>query len=135
MKRGNMVKSAKRKLPPSRTRYEQSHPVVSFRVPRDIYDELQRVKEEGDRSFTDILKQGMGKAEHDSRKAAKIRQESLAEGYRKGYSEAELKYKVTYHCSMCGQTMEVTHENEKRAITEFMAQAGWQHSECRRRIR
>ena len=128
-----MVKSAKRKLPPSRTRYEQSHPVVSFRVPRDIYDELQRIKEEGDRSFTDILKLGMGKAERDNKEVAKIRKQARHEGYQKGYGEAELKYKVTYPCSMCGQMMVVTHENEKKAIEGYMAQAGWQHSEfCRR---
>ena len=128
-----MVKSARRKSPPSRIKYEQAHPIVSCRVPRDIYDKLQTIKGAGGKSFTDFLKLGMDLAERDNKEAAKIRKQGRDEGYHKGFADAELRYKVTYPCSVCGQTMVVTDENEKKAIEGYMAQAGWQHSECRRR--
>jgi len=56
-----MVKSAKRKAPPSRIKYEQGHPVVSFRVPKEVYNELQQIKEAGEKSLTDILMLGFSR--------------------------------------------------------------------------
>jgi hypothetical protein len=49
----------KAKKTPSRIKYEQSHPTVSFRVSREFYDRLQAVKEAEGRSYTDALKVGV----------------------------------------------------------------------------
>ena len=125
-----MVKSAKRKAPPSRIKYEQSHPVVSFRVPKHIYDELQRVKEGGGNSFTDILKLGLGMTEVRLKKLEEARKQGWDEGYKKGFADARLRYRAIYHCSVCGQMIEVTIKEEKEAIREYMQEQGWAHTEC-----
>ena len=38
----------KKHTPPSRQRYEADNPVVSVRVPKDLYDALARFKKTGD---------------------------------------------------------------------------------------
>ena len=51
-----MAKKNNRKKSPSKIRYEQNNPTVSFRVSREPYDRLQA---EG-KSYVDILKTGLG---------------------------------------------------------------------------
>ena len=54
--------SGKRRLiPPSRRRYEASHPTVSFRVDLDLYAELKALKQTSNLSVADILKVALGK--------------------------------------------------------------------------
>lgn len=127
-----MPKSAKRKAP-SRVRYEQSNPTVSCRVTRDIYHRLQAAKQAEGKSFTDILKIGLGMLEPQIRRENEIRKKGHAEGYAKGYAEAEHLYKVTYFCSVCRKTITVTSEKEKEAITNYMQEHGWGHKECHER--
>ena len=119
-----------KKQPPSRIKYEQSHPTVSCRVSIEIYDRLVEAKELEGKSFADILKLGLEKAEKRANKLIKARMQSWSEGHKKGFEEAALKYKVTYHCCKCGQIMEVQHSNEKEAIDELMRKAGWAHQQC-----
>ncbi len=49
-----MAKTVERKAP-SRARYEQAHPTVSDRVPKEIYDRPQAIKRTEGRSFADFL--------------------------------------------------------------------------------
>ena len=124
-----MAKVSKRKAP-SRERYEQSHPTVSCRVPKDVYDRLTRAKQADRKSFTDILKVGLGLVELEVKKRAEAKKNGYDEGYKKGYADATILYKVTYHCSKCGQIMEVRHATEKQAIDEYMKEKGWSHGTC-----
>ena len=48
----------RRSTPPSRRRYEASHPTVSFRVDLDLYAELKALKEKANLSVADVLKVG-----------------------------------------------------------------------------
>ena len=50
----------RRPLPPSRERYERSHPTVSLRVDLDLYAQL---KEKANLSVADVLKVGLQKGE------------------------------------------------------------------------
>ena len=50
-----------RSKPPSRIRYENSHPTVSFRIDRELYDELKDLKSKSGLSVADILRVGMEK--------------------------------------------------------------------------
>jgi len=49
--------------PPSRRRYETSHPTVSFRVDQDLYARLKKLKEKANLSVADVLKVGLEKSE------------------------------------------------------------------------
>ena len=61
----NMVnRSGKRRpLPPSRERYQRSHPTVSLRVDQDLYDRLKELKGKANLSVADVLKVGLEKSE------------------------------------------------------------------------
>ncbi len=50
----------KRRVPPSRTRYEQQNHTVSIRVSKEMYDRLKALKEQGDKSLGDILREALG---------------------------------------------------------------------------
>ena len=52
-----------RSTPPSRRRYEASHPTVSFRVDRTLYLELKRLKEQANLTVADVLKVGLERCE------------------------------------------------------------------------
>jgi len=115
-----------KRKPPSRIKYEQSHPVVSCRVPKVIYDRLQDVKQRDGRSFMDILKIGLRIRESKAKKEV----EAYSEGYKEGYREAEREFKVTYACSVCGKTIALNSKGEKQAASEYMEEHGWGHKEC-----
>lgn len=119
-----------KKKPPSRIRYEQSHPTVSCRVSKEIYDRLQAIKKTEKKSFADILKIGLGIIT-EAKKEKTARQKSYRLGFSKGYAEAEREYKVTYACSVCGRRMTVHWEREKAAIAKYMTESGWAHKDCR----
>ena len=109
-----MLRKVKRQLPPSRIRYEEGNPTVSCRVSKDIYDRLVAAKEVEGKSFADILKIGLGKQEVQAKKVKVARQQARDEGYKKGYADAALRYKVIYHCTKCGLPMEVAVSSNTR---------------------
>ena len=53
----------RRPLPPSRERYERSHPTVSLRVDIDLYAQLKALKKKANLSVADVLKVGLEKSE------------------------------------------------------------------------
>ena len=53
----------RRSTPPSRRRYEASHPTVSFRVDLDLYARLKELKGKANLSVADVLKIGLEKGE------------------------------------------------------------------------
>lgn len=127
-----MAKTAKNKAP-SRVRYEQTHPTVSCRVSREVYSVLQKVKVAEGKSFADILKVGLDIIEAKTREEGEIRKKSYTEGYQKGYSNAECKYKITYPCSVCGEAIELSSREAKQAVSEYMQEHGWGHRACHER--
>ena len=126
MKRG---KNNKKKLP-SREKYEKAHPVFSARVPRKIYDRIQEVKKKEHLSNTDILMLALDPIEIKVRAEEEVRQSAYDEGWEKGIGEAEELYSVSYPCSVCGKTIVVTTEDEKKAIRTYMREHGWGHADC-----
>ena len=124
-----MVKVTRRKAP-SRVRYEQSHPTISCRVPLEIYQKLQAVKKAEDRSFTDILRIGLGQLEVKVSQEKEARQQGYKKGYNDGYKRAAALYMVSYPCKKCGKMIAVTDNNEKEAIKTYMLEHKWSHSEC-----
>ncbi|MDP3061807.1 MAG: hypothetical protein Q8O40_01145 [Chloroflexota bacterium] len=117
--------SAQRK-PPSRERYEESHPTVSCRVPRDVYERMEELRNSEDMSFADILKVGLGKLEPKAQQTAKARKI----GYGEGYDDAASRFRVTYPCNVCGKPIAVQSDEAKQLIASFMNREGWGHGAC-----
>ena len=101
----------------SRIKYEQNHPVVSFRISKELYDSLQAAKEKEGLSYTDILKIGLGLTKLTIDKKEVIEQKAFDKGWEKGNDDAMNVYPIYYPCSKCGKEIIVTSAEEKDAIT------------------
>lgn len=123
--RGASPGSTRRK-PPSRVRYEAQNPTVSCRVPKDVYERMEELRNSEDMSFADILKVGLGKLEPKAQQSAKARKI----GYEEGYDEARRRYCVTYACDVCGKPIAVQSDEEKQIIANCMRREGWGHGAC-----
>jgi Fe2+ or Zn2+ uptake regulation protein len=73
---------------------------------------------------------GLGIVEVGVKKQTEARKKGYVEGYKKGYGDATILYKVIYHCSKCGQIIEIQNPNTKQAIDEYMREKGWGHQTC-----
>ncbi|MDO8671920.1 MAG: hypothetical protein Q7O66_10890 [Dehalococcoidia bacterium] len=129
------MKKPRRKGPPSRLRYEKKKPTISCRVPKEIYDRLTAAKKSEKSSFADILKIGLGTIEIQRQDEAAVRKTAYADGFKNGYAKAERLYKVTYPCSVCGQTIELSSDGERQAASAYMRERQWRHGECANRGR
>jgi hypothetical protein len=117
---------------PSRLKYEENHPTVSFRISKALHDRLDLVKKAEGKSTTDVLKVGLGLLEVKVANENEARRQGLKRGYAQGYQEAASRYKVTFPCRVCRKTMEVTEPKEKEAIKGYMLEHGWEHAQCNR---
>jgi uncharacterized protein (DUF4415 family) len=124
-----MAKDKKKKTP-SRLRYEQNHPTVSYRVSKDLYDSLQAVMKAEGKSVTDVLRAGVNLLEVKVRREKEIREEAYLAGRLKGFDDAQRKYSVSYTCSTCGELIVVDSKEEKDFIKTKMSESGWGHSNC-----
>ena len=103
---------------PSRRKYEEANPVLSFRVPRKIYEELRMVKESTGDSRTKVLMAGLGLYKVKIKTEKEIWQKAYDQGVGKGHEEIWDLLAVNYHCSICGKEITVDTEEEKKAIAE-----------------
>lgn len=132
---GRVKQGTRTRKPPSRARYEESHPTVSGRVPREIYERLQSARNKEGMSFADILKVGLGALEVKQAKEDEVRRAGYQDGYKKGRVEAERHFKVTYRCNVCGKSVTIDTPDEKETIRRYMQDQGWGHGECHERRR
>lgn len=115
--------AADRHVPPSRLRYESSHPTVSARVSKRLFREIKALKERSGKSVADVLREALATQ-------APSAKEAFDRGFKRGSRETERRFRVDYRCSQCGGTITVTTAEEKRAAAEAMRERGWAHSTC-----
>ena len=109
-----------KRVPPSRRKYEEDHPVVSVRIPKEMSEELQLLKSASGMSVAEVLRVGLDKA-----------MPALEEAFNRGCDDAEGRFKVIYLCSGCGeQTLSIGTREQKEAAAELMYQDGWYCPEC-----
>ena len=120
-----MAKKTTKALTPSRVRYEQSHPVISVRVDRELCDRLKDLEPVSGKSVADVLREALGQQEASANDAYMI-------GYDDGIEWADAEYRVDYRCSVCGGTMTTDTAEEKAAAAKYMREDRWHHGECRR---
>ena len=115
--------------PPSRLRYEQSHPTVSCRVSPKIYDLLSKARQVEGWSFASTLEAGLGILRAETQTHKQIRDQA----YQRGFREAETEFKVLYGCSICGKPIPIQEQNAKQAAAQYMQEHKWAHNECHKR--
>jgi len=106
----------KRSTLPSRKKYEEANPVVSFKVSKELYDRLQVAKEKESMSYTDILKVGLGLIEVKMRAEEEVREEGKIDGY----DLAEYVYKFSFPCSVCGKPVVLDTEEKKEPLVPML---------------
>jgi len=126
--RSGIHRKGKKPVPPSRLRYEETHPTVTVRVSEEMREKLTELKEVHDLSLGDVLRHGLETAKPDLDKAYT---QGLTEGYEDGYGEAKDEYEVIYWCSGCRRRhLSINTVEEKEAAAQLMYDAGWESSAC-----
>ncbi len=125
--RANYMVKANHK-PPSRIRYEQSHPNVTCRLSKDEYDLLkQRLEDLGGVSFADFVKDSLGLLQLKMPDIEEIKETAWGEGY----DQAEKDCQIWYFCAVCRKRMDIDpNSNSHKAIIGYMKEHGWRHASC-----
>ena len=122
-----MVKA--RHKPPSRIRYEQAHPVIAIRVNAELYHKLKELKEIGDKSFADLLKEALGIQKKTVGRA-------YSRGHERGHAEglAEKQVISLGNCSRCKKPLrwDLSLKEDIELLTEAINQAHYIHSDCKK---
>ncbi len=105
--------------PPAKVKYDKTHPIISIRLTPDLKQKLGNLKMMSDKSVADVLKEAVG-----------LQTPSTKNACTKGYLMAQIKYTVTYKCSICGELMEITTAEEKKHVAQYMKEHGWGHGKC-----
>ena len=116
--------------PPSRIRYEKSHPTMSCRLDKDTHDLLQqRLEDLGGVSFADFVKDSLGLLQLKMPDVEEIKETAWSEGY----DEAEKEYQIWYYCAVCGKRIDIApNGNDHKAMIGYMKEHGWGHPSCHR---
>lgn len=108
-----MVRKKKHK-PPSRLRYEQSHPVVSFRIRQDLHDRFKTLLKKRNQTASEFFGECVDK------------QENI-------FSLGRL---VTIPCAICGEPMDLNIDvNPTIKETLKKAFSKWCHASCDKKKR
>jgi hypothetical protein len=117
-------------VPPSKERYYQAHPVISFRASREDYEALKKVLETSGKSIGQFFREALGTAQRDTRIAYKKGREI---GRKKGFRKAKNLYRVHTFCPICGEQIPVRGEEltEKAGETIWNSVPMWCHRKCK----
>ena len=116
--------------PPSRLRYENNHPTISFRVERSLYDKLKSLLAEKNQSISDFFKIALGEQQENYENAHNNGyDEGYSIGYNEGYNEEHVRFSLT--CKKCGKPMIFDKKNIPE-IEQVLTNAfqNWYHTSC-----
>ncbi len=114
------LEGKKKRMSPSREKYEKENPTVSARLPKETRDKLRGVLAKQGISLTDALKVLAGELE--------IKIGPIDEARKAGYEDAKNRYMVPYSCNGCGKPILITSPKAKEAAGKYMAEHGWAHA-------
>ncbi len=109
----------KRKIPPSKIRYDKENPIISIRLSKSLKEALDDVRE--DKSYAMFIKELLQK---------EIDLKVHASGYRKGFDEAIKRFRISYPCCVCEKEIHLLpDEADTKAAIELL-EGTWGHDEC-----
>jgi hypothetical protein len=107
-----MVKTKNK--PPSRVRYEESHPVIAVRVDEDTDAALRDLSKKTGKSLGALIKENLEVQKRDEGKA---------------YESAKSEYQILIPCAKCGKPMVLSPGSKMHQAT-IKSLAGWSHAKC-----
>lgn len=116
---------------PSQIRYEQSHPTMSFRLPKELYDQLKEHLATRGASFADFVRESLGAQQLKMPDMEEIKEKAWNEGY----DQAEEDYEIFFYCSVCNKRVAVLSGSKcHQEIMRYLREAGWGHATCIKRL-
>ena len=117
--------------PPSRVRYEKSHPAISCRLNKETYDLLkQQLEELGGISVADFVKDALGRLQLKMPKpedTERVREKAT----REGYSQAMREWQIWYYCNVCKKKVTVKPNSvDHKRIIGLAKENYWSHDSC-----
>ena len=119
-----MVKGSHK--PPSRIRYEQTHPTLSCRLDKQTHDLLQKRLKDVRLSFAQFVKSQLGILELKMPDIEKINIEAFQEGYTEGINECQIQIK----CPKCRKPMTVIPNSQMHQAIRDHLEGLWSHKNC-----
>jgi len=118
--------------PPSRIRYEKSHPTASCRLNKETYDLLkQRLAELGNASFADFVKDALGKLQFKISKSEEDAEREKEEAKKEGYRLATKEWQICYPCSVCKKKVALEPNSiDHHRIIDIAKEKHWAHESC-----
>ena len=104
-----MVKGAH--VPPSKRRYDEKHPVVSFRVSRKNYDLLKETLAKQNKSIGQFFREALDIEERNYKEAHR-------RGYRKGLEDGFQRYAIVTLCVACMKAIVIEDEKTQTELAE-----------------
>ena len=109
---------------PSQKKYDESHPIVSFRLTREEYDLVQEIADIRRMTVNKIARKALLSK---SKEIKKVYNDGLDDGWK----QASLKYKITYPCCICKEKVVLERGNDDTELAiEYLIMEGWGHDEC-----
>jgi hypothetical protein len=116
-------------VPPSKKRYDQAHPVVSFRVSQEDYAALKKTLEASGKSIGQFFREALGTAQRDTRIAYK---KGRRDGFKEGLSRGKKRYRVVVPCYRCAKWIPVVGKERRLKVTHaLLMRKVWVHRECK----
>jgi hypothetical protein len=136
--------TSRRHVPPSRLRYEATHPTVAVHCDPETKARLVALQEATGLSLGALVKQALGLLERDVDAARQIglaegRRVGVAEGLiagraegrKLGFAEAAARYGVRFPCAVCGGLISIrVGSDAAKFMVKALVDAGWGHAEC-----
>jgi hypothetical protein len=109
----------RRHVPPSRLRYEERNPAITFRVPIEQQKKLADIRRRTGHTISQILREGLGLVEVKA-----------GDAYNRGFKDGLGRFEAP--CSICGKPLEfdIKKESDAKAVL-LKAFADWCHGECK----
>lgn len=119
--------SEPRKVPPSKIKYLQKNPVVSFHLPAEMRDRLRVMAAKDGATIATYVKRFLsGLAARDD-----DREKAWLDGYEAGFRTARGSYEIRYRCPLCGEPITILPGSPHYvSIVRNTLKEGWRHKKC-----
>jgi hypothetical protein len=119
--------SESRKVPPSKIKYLQKNPVVSFHLPLEMRDRLRGMAAKDGVTIATYVKRFLdGLAARDDN-----REKAWHDGYEAGFRTARERYEIRYRCTVCDGPITVSPGSKLHtSLIRKTHDEGWRHMKC-----
>jgi len=121
----------KNRVRPSRIKYDENHPVVSARLPMDVYRQLKDFQKDSGTSVADVIKAGLGVLEPSFNFFKAAYEPQLIQDFDDVRKATEKLYKIEIPCPVCGKPYVFEGEGRLNLARRSLIQKGFHHPNCR----